>query len=132
MFHVPENNRIKNGRLKSSFEDGNNGAFSIDIYGIKAYIIASDGLGWEHVSITLKDKNRTPSWSEMCFVKNIFWDKDDIVLQIHPPEYSYVNNHPYCLHLWRNKNIDFELPPSFLVGIQKLNHEECKKLLGII
>jgi hypothetical protein len=38
------------------------------------------------------------------------------VVQFHPPKSQYVNCHPYCLHLWRNKNQEVILPPSILVG----------------
>ena len=30
---------------------------------------------------------------------------------------EYVNNHNYCLHLWRNQNEQIKMPPSLMVGI---------------
>lgn len=62
-------------------------------------ILFSNGGGWEHVSVSTP--GRCPNWDEMCFVKNLFWDPDDVVMQIHPAAAKYINNHPYCLHLWR-------------------------------
>ena len=56
----------------------------------------------------------------MCFVKNLFWGEDETVVQFHPPKSEYVNNHPYCLHLWRNTRTGYKLPPSILVGIKGL------------
>jgi hypothetical protein len=82
-------------------------------------VIACDGLetGWDHVSVSLP--NRCPNWEEMCHVKSLFWDDEDTVMQFHPPKSEYVNNHPYCLHLWRPVGKAVELPPSILVGIKQ-------------
>lgn len=35
--------------------------------------------GWEHVSISLQ--TRPPNWQEMAFVKDLFWEDDECVLQ---------------------------------------------------
>jgi len=78
-------------------------------------IIFSDGLGWEHVSVSTP--SRVPNWAEMCFVKNLFWSADDVVVQFHPAESNYVNQHPYCLHLWRQNGINFPTPAPLLVGL---------------
>lgn len=64
---------------------------------------------WEHVSVS--SPIRTPNWYEMCFIKNIFWDEEETVLQYHPPKSCYKNIHPYCLHLWKPTHFDIELPP---------------------
>lgn len=37
----------------------------------------------------------------MCFVRQLFWDDEDEVIQIHPKRSRYVNAHNTCLHLWR-------------------------------
>ena len=73
-----------------------------------------DEHGWEHVSVSRR--NKTPTWEEMCFVKNLFWSEDEVVMQIHPAAADYVNHHPYCLHLWRPLQGWAQLPPSILVG----------------
>ncbi|HND47679.1 MAG TPA: hypothetical protein PLL95_03915 [Anaerolineales bacterium] len=42
----------------------------------KLMIIASDGLGWEHVSVHATKKNSpilTPYWDEMNYIKELFW-----------------------------------------------------------
>lgn len=77
-------------------------------------IIASWGAGWEHVSVSLR--NRTPTWEEMCIIKDIFWEEEECVVQYHPPKSEYVNRHPYCLHLWKKIGEEFETPPRILVG----------------
>lgn len=116
-FHVPEIYRIKNGEFSSSEQDGNNGAFMINGPLNKLLrIIASDGLGWEHVSVSLP--NRVPTWEEMCFIKNIFWDEEDCVVEYHPPRSQYVNNCKFCLHLWKKQDYEFPLPDKSLVGLK--------------
>jgi hypothetical protein len=69
---------------------------------------------WDHVSVSLP--NRCPTWDEMCFIKNLFWGEEETVIQFHPPKSEYVNNHPYCLHLWKNNKLKIETPPNILVG----------------
>lgn len=126
MFHVPEEFRIVTGRMKSNSSYGNNGAFTVQSpisdYRILV-IIASDGEGWDHVSVHAeqgRDILRTPRWDEMCFVKDLFWDPEDVVMQLHPKRSEYVNNHPNTLHLWRpnTPGVVIPTPPSILVGIK--------------
>lgn len=118
MFHVPNQYRFsdKNHYLYTEDSDGNYGAFIIPYESYEFTVIASEGMGWEHVSITPTSRKRAPSWVEMCFFKDLFWDKEDCVVQFHPPESEYVNNHEYCLHLWRKIGSEFPLPPTILVG----------------
>lgn len=115
MFHVPEEKRIKNGSMPSAEIDGNNGAFVIRMDFRDFLIIASDGMGWEHVSVSTA--NRCPKWEEMCLIKDIFWDEEDCVIEYHPAKSEYVNNHPHTLHLWRPIATEIPKPPSILVGI---------------
>ena len=97
--------------------DKRNGCFIVPLkHQQKLRIIASDGFGWEHVSVSRRD--RCPTWDEMCLVKALFWDDDDCVIQYHPPRSEYVNNHPYCLHLWRPIGVPLPMPPSILVGFK--------------
>ncbi len=106
----------------STDADGNNGYFVIPscIAGRELAVIASDGMGWEHVSVSSKDnsKVRTPTWDEMCYVKDLFWDAEDCVIQYHPPKSEYVNNHENVLHLWKPVGKQIDTPPSILVGIK--------------
>jgi hypothetical protein len=119
MFHVPERLRVRTGPQASSSLDGNCGAFVVQHAGVSLFVIASDGLDlpvphqWEHVSVSTRE--RTPTWQEMCAVKQIFWDAEDVVLQLHPARSQYVNDHPYVLHLWRSVNCRQPLPPMLLV-----------------
>lgn len=83
--------------------------------GQKVHVTASDGFGWEHVSVSRFD--RPPLWDEMCQVKDLFWGPEDCVVQYHPPRSVYVNHHPNCLHLWRPTGEQLQRPPKHLVGI---------------
>lgn len=117
-FHVPEKCRVTSGRNASDRTYGNNGAFMIKLrLSQTAFVIASDGGGWEHVSVSRTDRCLT--WDEMCQVKEMFWGPDDCVLQFHPPEAEYVNNHPHCLHLWRPIGVNFPMPDSSMVGVKE-------------
>ena len=70
--------------------------------------------GWEHVSVSTK--SRCPTWEEMCFVKELFWLPEELVVQYHMPAAENVNIHDYCLHLWRNIYQTYPTPPSIFVG----------------
>jgi len=117
-FKVPEKFRVKTGPMASCNAYGNNGAFDVKNHRFPRIfnVVASDGENWEHVSVSLPD--RCPTWSEMHFIKCMFWGEMDRVMQLHPPKSEYVNNHPYCLHLWRPINKEIPAPPSILVGIK--------------
>jgi hypothetical protein len=117
-FHVPNDKRIRVGRLKSDDSYGNNGAFFIRRGNQALRAIASDEDGWEHVSVSLE--NRCPLWIEMTFIKSLFWDPVDCVVQYHPPESDYVNNHRYCLHLWRPVGVDIIRPPLWMIGSKSI------------
>lgn len=111
--------RVREGGYKSSAGD-QFGAFCIPYKSSTLRVLAapSEGCeGWEHVSVSLP--NRCPNWPEMCFIKDLFWNKEETVVQFHPPESKYINNHHYCLHLWRYQKQDFPIPPSILVGVNK-------------
>jgi hypothetical protein len=120
-----EFHRVTKGSWRSEFGDGANGAFLImGPNGRWLRIIASDGTnpvaeGWEHVSVSREDMKFCPSWVEMCFVKDLFWDEEETVIQFHPPKSEYVNHHPTTLHLWRDRAWDltpFATPSPILVG----------------
>jgi hypothetical protein len=82
-------------------------------------VIWSNGGGWNHVSVHPFKSRITPSWDDMCRVKEIFWKDDEAVIQIHPPKEDYVDNLSNCLHLWRCTYKEMVLPPSVLVGVRK-------------
>jgi hypothetical protein len=109
-----ESHRLTKGTLASLAANGNNGAFRFTRNGTKLLVIISDGGGWDHVSVSCT--HRCPTWSEMCWIKNIFFDEDEWVTQYHPAKSDYVNFHANCLHLWRPQGVDVPQPPSWMVG----------------
>ena len=132
-----EDGRVRRGEYASSLLWGAYGKFFVQgPCGEKLCIFASgadadDKLsdGWEHVSVSTR--RRVPNWREMCFVKDLFWDESECVVQFHPSRSEYVNNHPLVLHLWRHKSIPFPTPPSILVGDKTrgvLSREEAAEL----
>jgi hypothetical protein len=81
-------------------------------------VVASTGYGWDHVSVS--QHKRCPNWPEMDHIKSLFFKDDETAMQLHVPAADHVNNHPYCLHLWRPQNIEIPRPPSIMVGIASL------------
>lgn len=117
MFKVDEKYRIRSGMFGSDHTYGNNGHFVINRGRTRFIIVASDGIGWEHVSVhcVSEGKDRTPTWSEMCYIKDLFWDDTDCVVQYHPAKSEYVNMHKHTLHLWRPTDQPFPIPHKIQV-----------------
>ena len=119
-----EKYRVKTGEWETNPNEGMHGLFFIPNHSAHhppLKVISSgcgDGTNREHVSVSLP--NRTPSWEEMCKIKDLFWGEEETVIQFHPPRSEYVNNHPYCLHLWKKEGENMETPPSILTGIKSL------------
>ena len=134
-FHVPELARnTTHPKLGSTPAAGNNGAFDVESPepGWRLALICSDSSEpseetkgwprWEHVSVHAYRGGgrqlRIPTWKEMCYVKRLCWDAEDVVMQLHPRESEYVNNHPAVLHLWRPLDATIPEPPSAMVGVK--------------
>ena len=79
-------------------------------------IVASWGEGWEHVSVSVIDAARCPTWEQMCEVKRWFWKPDECVVQFHPPESLNVSYHHYCLHLWKPSGTNIVTPPRWMIA----------------
>lgn len=108
-----EQYRDQNGPLGPSKPGTNWGTFNISRPSGLLRIISSGtdfNHNWEHISVSLSD--RCPTWEEMCFVKNLFWNEEETVVQFHPKKSKYVNNFPHVLHMWKRIGIEYELPPD--------------------
>jgi hypothetical protein len=79
----------------------------------KLRVISSYLEDWDHVSVSLR--HRSPTWAEMCYVKDIFFEPEETVIQYHPPKSKYINQHPYVLHMWRQHGVEYELPPWWMI-----------------
>lgn len=55
----------------------------------------------------------------MCWVKDLFWDAEECVVQFHPPASQYINCHPHCLHLWKPIGGNVPTPPTWMIGPQR-------------
>lgn len=77
-------------------------------------VIASVGDGWDHVSVSCRD--RCPTWDEMDAIKRLFFAPDETAMQLHVPPAEHLCLHPYCLHLWRPLRAPIPRPPAYMVG----------------
>lgn len=99
--------------LKTLMIGDDGGMFEYHYKARKYNIIASFGGGWDHVSIS--NPTRTPSWDVMCVIKDIFFEPDEVVMQLHPAKTNYVNIHEHCLHLWKPQHTAIPVPPIEMV-----------------
>jgi hypothetical protein len=126
-----EDGRILSGPYGSAHGEPD-GAFNLvcpDTRATLHVIVASsrdwikDGLPgrpWEHVSVSAR--TRCPTWSEMCWVKELFWGDEECVIQFHPPRSTYVDFHPFVLHLWRPVGVEIPRPPTECVGPVRMTY----------
>ena len=93
----------------------------------KALVCFSRVLGWEHLSVSFK--NKIPSWEVMNEFKEMFWKDDEDAFQYHPIKDNYINNNEYTLHIWRPLETSIPVPPSITVGIRMNHLEEDKQAI---
>jgi hypothetical protein len=99
-----------------SFGDESEGAFVVKSHasGKTLRMLASTGGGWDHVSVSYA--NKIPSWKDMEQVKRMFFEDDEVVMQLHVRPTEHISHHPYTLHLWRPHAATIPLPPDWMVG----------------
>ena len=90
-------------------------AFRFEDEGPDFVVVASNGDGWDHVSVSTA--NRCPTWEEMDRIKRIFFKPGEVAMQLHLPPDDHINCHPYTLHLWRPHGVKraIPLPPKEFV-----------------
>ena len=54
-------------------------------------IVASSEGGWDHVSVSRK--NRCPNWAEMEHIARLFFRDDETAVQFHVPPSDHINVH---------------------------------------
>jgi hypothetical protein len=98
-----------------SFGNEKAGAFRVKVpySGVELRIVASSGLGWDHVSVSVE--GRCPTWAEMSFVKFMFFKDSETAMQLHVAVSEHINCHPHTLHLWRPHSAKIPLPPKLMV-----------------
>jgi hypothetical protein len=77
-------------------------------------IIASNGEGWDHVSVSRTD--RVPNWEEMEHVKRLFFEDWEVAMQLHVPPAAHISVHPNCLHMWRPQSGSIPMPQAWMVA----------------
>lgn len=96
--------------------DGGNGVFRfmscLDAQPMA--VVASNGDGWDHVSVSRND--RTPHYEEMEQIAALFFEVDEAAVQYHVPPSEHVNVHRFCLHWWRPTRDRLPRPPGYMVG----------------
>lgn len=113
-----DNYRLKDFERRAYGANGGEecGCFKVFVNGRSFLCIASCGGGWDHVSVSMCSQKRCPTWDEMCAIKDMFFDPEECVVEYHPPKSRYINNHPFCLHLWRpNGGQEIPMPPMAFV-----------------
>jgi len=122
-LHEPEIDRwrVRSGpvvRHHGGIGDETCGAFvvptSINGSSVRLGVIATQGEGWDHVSVSTP--TRCPKWEEMEYIKRLFFRDDETAMQLHVPPADHKNCHEFCLHLWRPQDGAIPRPPSILVA----------------
>lgn len=125
-----EGDRLRNCQYRSDTGDDFGAFRHLMPTGVVLAIIATsgdpsteDGTGdWQHVSVHAQQPKldgsvqaRLPTWEEMCYVKALFWEPGEAVVQYHPPQENYVNVHDHVLHLWKPIKAVIPMPPTICV-----------------
>lgn len=119
-FEHLEEFRCKDYSIWSSEKGDTFGVFIIRIGSYALLCIVGDGHFWDHVSVTVRDKKgrqikRLPNYNELCKVKNLFFEDDEIVVHYFVPATDHVNINDWCLHLWKHQQKPFPRPPMYMV-----------------
>jgi hypothetical protein len=91
-------------------DDPYNGMFTFTYHGMRLLVIASNGGGWDHLSISTQ--GRCPTWEEMEVIAKLFFRPNEAAYQLHVPAKDYVNEHPHTLHWWRPHHQKIPRPPK--------------------
>lgn len=114
VHEVLEQGRMTTCPRASTPAHGMNGAFVVWKGKTRVILLVSNGEGWDHVSVQVHERGnrrRLPSCEEMCWVKEVCFEPDEVAMQFHPSKFRYVNTHPYVLHLWRPQQERIPTPP---------------------
>lgn len=116
MKTIEEIKSTKNLKILEEGFDGLFGFYYDSLSGKELKFVFSWGRGWEHLSVSTRHK--IPTWEQMCIMKDIFWNDEEVCVEYHPKKSEYVNNHPYCLHIWKPIDVELPTPEVELIGIK--------------
>lgn len=95
------NSEIRKAGLNIREMDAFGGMATAEVGGQKCSIVwGRDEGGKEHVSMSGRD--HTPTWDDMCWLKDTFWNDNEECYQLHPKKSEYINLAKKCLHIWRD------------------------------
>ena len=60
----------------------------------------------------------------------LFFKPEEVCFQLHVSSGEHINNHPYCLHIWRPLDREIPLPPGIMVGIPGVKPLDELPLMG--
>ena len=83
------------------------------------FVLAGHIRGFEYVQVT--GRERCPTWDEMCQIKSMFWDAEDVCFQLHPARSRYVNKSEFSLWIWRPTDCEIPQPP---LHHETINHQK--------
>ena len=76
MKTIDEIRKTRNLFIEAETDNAGMGGYYYDVIsGKNLNFIFSYQMGWEHLSVSMPSK--TPSWDQMCRMKDIFWNKDE-------------------------------------------------------
>jgi hypothetical protein len=115
-LHTLDKFRLDEASLYGCKGNDTHGAFEIPskIDGRPIRVIASGSGGWDHVSVSRR--NRCPNWDEMEQIKRLFFEDHECAMQLHVPVAEHLSVHPYCLHMWRPHHVAIPMPPACFVA----------------
>jgi hypothetical protein len=118
-LHLLDVHRITDSAMRERYGgvgDRGCGAFRVPsaVDRMELLVIASDGQGWDHVSVSRYD--RCPTWAEMEQIKRLFFKDDETAMQLHVPPEDHVSVCRFCLHLWRPQDREIPRPSALMVG----------------
>jgi hypothetical protein len=113
--------------LRGYLGDAHNGAFAIPSprtgSQVVLHVLSSDGEDWDHVSVSIRGQKRLPTWCEMAYVRELFFEPEETCMQLHPPVADHINNGE-VLHLWRPQSAEIPRPPAWMVGVKYVTPAE--------
>ena len=87
----------------------------------EAHPDGSPGSEWDHVSVHVRKTksgklvNSTPTWEDMEYIRGLFFEDDETVMQLSVPRADHISHHDHVLHLWKPLKSAIPVPPKSLV-----------------
>jgi hypothetical protein len=49
-------------------------------------------------------------------IKRLFFNDNEVAMQLHVTPDNHISVHPHCLHIWRPHDVEIPLPPKEFVA----------------